>query len=259
MQARIADSKNKNTLVLGIDIGGTGIKTAIVKADSGEILDEPTYNLTPPPLDLKAILSVISDDVKKKKWQGPIGCGFPGVVKDGEIKTAANLNQSLIGAQLVKEIKKLTPGRVTLMNDADAAGMAEMKFGAGQSRNKPNGGLVMMITLGTGIGSALFFNGVLLPNTEFGHIEMCGKDAEKLAATVIRERENLSWAEWGSRVNDYLNMLEFLLSPDCFIIGGGVSANPEKFFPFIKLKAELVPAKMGNNAGIIGAALAVNS
>lgn len=251
-------SAGNNSLALGIDIGGTGIKTALVNVESGKMLTEPTYSHTPPPMDSEAIMSVIHAEIKKLNWQGAIGCGFPGVVKNGRIKTAANLNQNLIGADLIAEIKKVTHGPVNVLNDADAAGIAEMKLGAGQSRNNPHGGLVMMITLGTGIGSAMFINGQLVPNTEFGHFEMAGVEAEKLAATVIRERENLSWKEWGARVNKFLQLIEYLLSPDCIIIGGGVSANPEKFFPYIDLKAELLPADMCNNAGIIGAALAIN-
>lgn len=202
------------------------------------------------------MLSVIGQIIEQQNWQGTVGCGFPGVVKNGVIHTAANLDQSWIGIDLATELARLTPGAVGVINDADAAGLAEMKFGVGKARNRHGGGVVILFTLGTGIGSALFADGHLIPNTEFGHIEMEGVEAEKLAATVIRERESLSWKTWGERVNHYLNYMEKIFSPDCIIIGGGVSESPEKFFQYLPLRNKVLAAQMGNDAGIIGAALA---
>lgn len=251
-------SVQKNS-ILGIDIGGTGIKAALVNPVKGKLLTEPKWLATPRPATAKAMLSIIGQLIDQLKWQGPIGCGFPGVVKNGVVLTAANLEKDWIGINLADELAKLTKEPVKAINDADAAALAEMKFGAGAVRNKHGGGVVLLFTLGTGIGSALFVDGHLVPNTELGHIEMNGIDAEKLAATVIRERENLSWDVWGDRVNRYLKYMEKLFSPDCIIIGGGVSESPEKFFPFLNLKIEILPAKMGNDAGIIGAGLAMIS
>ncbi len=249
--------ERQTSQILGIDIGGTGIKAAVVDPVKGKVVTEPKRLTTPRPAIAKAMLAIIGELVKQFEWRGPIGCGFPGVVKNGVVYTAANLDPNWIGVDLAKELKRLTKGTVKVVNDADAAGITEMAFGAGRSRNKHRGGVVMLFTLGTGIGSALFVDGHLVPNTEFGHIEMDGVDAEKLAATVIRERENLSWQVWGDRVNRYLKYMEKLFSPDCIIIGGGVSESPEKFFPYLDLNLEILPAKMGNDAGIIGAALAV--
>ena len=247
----------KKSYILGIDIGGTGIKAALVDPVQGKLLTESKKLATPQPATAESMLSIIQKLIEQFQWNGSIGCGYPGVVKNGIVYTAANLDPSWIGVDLAQELRKFTKGTVKVINDADAAGIAEMAFGAGKSRNKHDGDVVMLFTLGTGIGSALFVDGYLVPNTEFGNIEMDGVDAEKLAATVIRERENLSWEIWGERVNRYLQYMEKLFSPDCIIIGGGVSENPEKFFQYLHLKTELLAAKMGNDAGIIGAALAV--
>jgi len=252
----ISNSIEKSA-ILGIDIGGTGIKAALVDPVQGTLLFETKKLATPQPATSSSMLKLIYQLIKELNWFGSIGCGYPGVVKNGIVYTAANLDPSWIDVDLAHELRRFTTGTVMVINDADAAGIAEMTFGAGKSRNKKGGGVVMLFTLGTGIGSALFVDGQLVPNTEFGHIEMDGVDAEKLAATVIRERENLSWEIWGERVNRYLQYMEKLFSPDCIIIGGGVSENPEKFFPYLDLKTEILPAKMVNDAGIIGAALAV--
>ena len=247
----------EKSAILGIDIGGTGIKAALVDPIKGIIQSETRKLATPQPATASSMLRLIHDLIERFNWHGSIGCGYPGVVKNGIVYTAANLDPSWIKVDLASELKQFTTGVVTVVNDADAAGIAEMVFGAGKPRNKKGSGVVMLFTLGTGIGSALFVNGYLVPNTEFGHIEMDGVDAEKIAATVVREQENLSWATWAKRVNRYLKYMEMLFSPDCIIIGGGISENPELFFPYLDLKAEVLPAKMANDAGIIGAALAV--
>jgi len=247
----------EKSAVLGIDIGGTGIKAARVDPLHGILQSETRKLATPQPATVNSILKLIHDLIEQFSWNGPIGCGYPGVVKNGIIYTAANLDPSWIKVDLATELRQFTRGTVKIINDADAAGIAEMVFGAGKSRNKKDGGVVMLFTLGTGIGSALFVDGQLVPNTEFGHIIMDGVDAEKLAATVVREIENLSWESWSKRVNRYLQYMEMLFSPDCIIIGGGISENPELFFPYLDLKAEILPARMANDAGIIGAALSV--
>ncbi len=247
----------KSSAILGIDIGGTGIKAALVDSTIGILQSRAEKLATPKPATAEAMLNIMSTLIKRFDWRGPIGCGYPGVVKNGIVYTAANLDSSWIGVDLASELKNFTSASVNVLNDADAAGIAEMAFGAGKPRNRKGGGVVMLFTLGTGIGSALFVDGRLVPNTEFGHVIMDGIDAEKLAATVAREQENLSWQAWAERVNRYLKYMEMLFSPDCMIIGGGVSENPELFFPFLNLQTEILPAKMANDAGIIGAAISV--
>jgi polyphosphate glucokinase len=243
--------------VLGIDIGGTGIKSAIVNVKTGEIKSNIIYLATPQPSIPAAIISEIKGIISDFSWSGKIGCGFPGVIKTGKVLSAANLSKQWLGVDLKKEIKNISKHEVRIINDADAAAVAEMNFGAGKDYNKPGGGVVFIVTLGTGIGTAVFVDGHPLPNTEFGHIELNGMDAEKQAATVVREKENLSWEQWGARVNQYLQMMEMLLSPDIMIIGGGVSESCEKFFPYLDVKAKIVSAKLGNDAGIVGAGLAL--
>lgn len=254
MAAILRKSQNK---VLGIDIGGTGIKAAPVDINKGALIEERFRIETPQPPTPRAVLEVIGQIIEHWEWKGKIGCGFPGVLKRGEVHTAANLSKQWVGINLADQIKKISLCEAVVINDADSAGLAEMKFGAGKDYNKHGGGVVIMVTLGTGIGTALFVDGHLVHNTELGHIEIEGKDAEKHAAASVRERKELSWKKWGTRVNTYLQTMEKLLSPDLFIIGGGVSKKPDKFFPYIELKAKIVPAEMQNNAGIIGAALAI--
>lgn len=254
MAARRKQAKT-DSVVLGIDIGGTGIKSAPVDIDKGTLLQERYRIETPRPADPKNMLAALNSVIEHWKWEGRVGCGFPGVLKDGEVYTAANLSKKWIGVNIRDAIEKFYKCQVVVINDADAAGLAEMKFGAGKSRNHAAGGVVLMVTLGTGIGSALFIDGHLVRNTEFGHIEIDGVDAETRASALQREIHNLSWKRWGKRVDKYLRHMEMLLSPDLFIIGGGVSAKPDKFFPYLKLRAEIVPAAMQNDAGIVGAAL----
>jgi polyphosphate glucokinase len=239
--------------VLGIDIGGTGIKAAPVDTGTGELTADRQKLATPEPSTPDAVEQIVQDLVKDFSWTGPAGITFPGVVTSGVIRTAANVDHSWIGVDAVKTFGESTQLQVTVINDADAAGVAEMRFGAGKGVT----GTVLMLTLGTGIGSALFIDGTLVPNTEFGHVQIRGKDAEKRASEHAREEHDLSWGAWAGRVDEYLEHMEALLSPDLIIIGGGVSRKADKFLPLLKnLRAKVVPATLQNDAGIVGAALA---
>jgi polyphosphate glucokinase len=242
--------------VLGIDIGGTGIKGAPVDLATGKLTMERVKLETPHPSTPDAVASVVAELVAGFRWTGPAGITFPGVVDEGVIKTAANVDHSWIGTDARELFGKATGLAAEVINDADAAGVAEMRFGAGAGQR----GTVLLLTLGTGIGSALFINGILVPNTEFGHIEIRGKDAEKRAAEIVREQEDLSWGKWAGRVDEYLQHMEQLLSPRLIIIGGGVSRRSGKFLPLLtKLRATVVPAAMQNDAGIVGAAMVAPS
>jgi len=240
--------------VLGIDIGGTGVKAAPVDTSNGELMAERLKIETPQPATPEAVSDVVRQLTEHFSWTGPTGITFPGVVVDGVIHTAANLDHGWIGVDGVKVFGAATKLAVTVLNDADAAGVAEVTFGAGRGVR----GTVLLLTLGTGIGSALFIDGILVPNTEFGHIQIRGKDAEKRASEHAREEHDLSWGSWAGRVDEYLSHMEALLSPDLIIIGGGVSKKSDKFLPLLTgLRAKIVPAAMLNDAGIVGAALAV--
>ena len=243
--------------ILGIDVGGTGIKSAIVDIIGGELLTEVLRMPTPQPATPEAIFLAIEETKRQLAHDGPIGMGFPAIVKKGITRSAANVSPQWINYPALEHLQRIAGHPVNVINDADAAGLAEIRFGVGHRFDAHRQGSTLLITLGTGIGSALFVNGQLFPNTELGHIEINGIDAEKQAATVIRERENLSWEVWGRRVNHYLQKIEFLLSPDVVIIGGGVSESSELFFPYISLEATLLAAEMGNDAGIVGAAMSV--
>jgi polyphosphate glucokinase len=239
--------------VLGIDIGGSGVKAAPVDTATGALLAERRKLNTPHPATPEAVLDVVAELVKGFGWTGPAGSTFPGVVANGEIRTAPNLDPGWVGVKASEAFGAATKLKVTVLNDADAAGLAEMRFGAGKGRN----GTVLMLTLGTGIGSALFIDGVLVPNSEFGHIEIRGKDAERRASEHAKEEGDLSWGKWAGHVDEYLEHMEALLSPALIIIGGGVSRKSEKFLPLLTgLRAEVVPAGMLNDAGIVGAAMA---
>jgi polyphosphate glucokinase len=239
--------------VLGIDIGGTGIKAAPVDVAAGQLTAARQKLATPHPAKPDAVADVVSQLVKAFAWTGPVGVTFPGVVIDGHLQTAANLDPDWIGVDGRELFGRATGQTVTVINDADAAGLAEMRFGAGAGEQ----GTVLMLTLGTGIGSALFINGTLVPNTEFGHVEIRGKDAEKRASEQAREEHDLSWGKWAGRVDEYLEHMEALLSPGLIIIGGGISKKSDKFLPLLTgLRARVVPAKMLNDAGIVGAAMA---
>ena len=236
---------------LGVDIGGTGIKAAPVDVAAGKLIAERVKVETPRPSTPKAVAGVVAQLTGSFGWSGPVGITFPGVVTNGVTRTAANVDESWIGQDARALFAKATGLDVAVINDADAAGTAEMTFGAG----KGQAGTVLMLTFGTGIGSALFIDGTLVPNTEFGHIEIRGKDAEKRASEIAREEHDLSWDKWASRVDEYLRHMEALISPDLFIIGGGVSRRSDKFVPLLTgIRAQIVPAAMLNDAGIVGAA-----
>ncbi|WP_214320318.1 polyphosphate--glucose phosphotransferase [Nonomuraea sediminis] len=232
--------------VLGIDIGGSGIKGAPVDVASGELTQERLRIPTPQPAKPEPVAEVVAKIVKHFSWSGPVGVTFPGVVMDGVVRTAPNLHAAWVGV----DAGKLFDG-ARVLNDADAAGIAEVAFGKGQGER----GTVLMLTFGTGIGSALFIDGTLVPNTEFGHLELRGKEAEHRASDRVREERGLSWDKWAEKVEEYLRHVDMLLSPSLIIIGGGVSKKADKFLPHVKVDTRVVPAALQNEAGIIGAAL----
>jgi polyphosphate glucokinase len=238
---------------LGIDIGGTTIKGAVVDVDAGTLRTLRHVIKTPRPAHPEAVVAVVMEMVTHFEWTDPVGCTFPAVVKKGVTLTAANVDPTWVGTNAEALFEQGTGRAFTVLNDADAAGLAEMRFGAGVDR----GGLVLMVTLGTGIGSALFLDGKLVPNSELGHLELDGADAERQASERVHVERNLSWEVWAERVNAYLRRLEVLLWPDLIIVGGGVSEQSEKFFPLLReVRCELVPARLLNDAGIVGAAVA---
>lgn len=241
--------------ILGIDIGGTGIKGAPVDVENGSLLAPRFRLLTPTPSKPKPMAETVAEIARHFAWTGPIGCGFPALVQAGVVRSAANIHKKWIGVDAQALFADVTGCPVIVLNDADAAGLAEMTFGAGRGRN----GVVMIITIGTGLGSALFLDGQLVPNTELGHIEIGGQDAELRASDAARQRDKLSWKRWAKRFNKYLNTLERLFSPDLFILGGGASKKHEKFIPLLSVRAEILPAQLLNEAGIIGAALAART
>ena len=237
----------------GIDIGGSGIKAAPVDVATGKLLATRQKVATPRPARPDDVADVVKQLTTSFSWSGPIGITFPGVVTDGVTRTAANLARSWIGLDAGTLFGKATGGPVRVLNDADAAGVAEMTFGAGIGEN----GTVLMLTFGTGIGSALFTNGVLVPNTEFGHIEIRGHDAETRASERAKELHDLSWGKWAGRVDEYLRHIEAMLSPHLIIVGGGISKQSEKWVPRLTgIRARVVPAALLNDAGIVGAAMA---
>ncbi len=238
---------------LGIDIGGTGIKGALVDTVTGELLTDRMKLLTPDggkPDDIVATVVELIEKLGGIEDGVPVGVCFPAIVKNGRTMSAANVSNKWIGLEAEKLFEKALGHDIVFVNDADAAGYAETKYGA--AKDVP--GLVIMTTLGTGIGSAIIYNGVLIPNAELGHIEINGRDAERLAAYSAKERGHLSWKRWTSRLQKYYATLEALFSPDLFIVGGGVSKNHEEFLPLLKLSTPIVPAVHRNNAGILGAA-----
>jgi polyphosphate glucokinase len=238
--------------VLGIDVGGTGIKGAPVDLATGQLAGERLRIATPQPATPDAVAATVAEIARHFGGSDGLGCTLPSVVRGGVVRTAANIDKSWIGTDGVAKLSAATGRPVTLLNDADAAGLAEMRYGVGRGR----GGLVAMITLGTGIGSALFLDGKLVPNSELGHIEIRGKDAEERATDRARVQKDMSWTHWAKRVEEFLCRIEALLWPDLFILGGGVIKKADRFLPLIKLSTEVLPARLQNEAGIVGAALA---
>ncbi|MEM7131068.1 MAG: ROK family protein [Chloroflexota bacterium] len=238
--------------ILGIDIGGSGIKGTLVDTEKGAFAVERHRIDTPQPSIPENVAGTVAEIVNHFDYTGPIGCTFPAVIRHGVAMSAANVDKSWIGTNAELLFTEKTGFPVRVLNDGDAAGIAEMTHGVGQGQT----GVAIMLTLGTGIGSAIFTNGVLLPNTEFGHVQMKGMDAEHYASSQVRKQEDLSWKKWGLRVNEYLQYMEMLFTPDLFILGGGVSKKSEKFLEYIDVQAEVVPAQLLNDAGIIGAAMA---
>jgi polyphosphate glucokinase len=237
----------------GIDIGGTGVKAAVVDITTGELTTERVRVLTPQPATPQAVVPIIVDLIRNASYEGPVGCAFPAVIKDGVACTAANIDSSWIGTSVADAVSaQIGNASVTVLNDADAAGVAEMRFGAGRDVS----GVVVMLTVGTGIGSAVFLDGRLVPNTELGHLEVDGHDAEQRASETAREQQGWSHKQWAKHFNRYLEVLENLLWPDLVIIGGGVSKAPDKIMPLLESRAKVVPATLANTAGIVGAALA---
>ncbi len=237
---------------LGIDIGGSGIKAAPVDVTTGQLLAERQKVDTPRPALPDSVADVVTKLTTSFNWSGPVGVTFPGVVIDGVTRTAANMDPAWIGLDAASLFGRATGETVRMLNDADAAGMAEMAFGAGVGEK----GTVVMLTFGTGIGSALFTHGVLVPNTEFGHVEIHGEDAEKRASERAKQLHDMSWGKWAGHVGEYLRHIEAVLSPQLIIVGGGISKQSEKWVPRLTgIRARIVPAALLNDAGIVGAAM----
>jgi polyphosphate glucokinase len=236
----------------GIDIGGSGIKSAVVDIRSGQLVTERQRMETPVRSTPEAVGALVATLVRDAGWQGLVGVTFPAVIKHGVAVTAANVHKSWINTNADEVFSAVTGLDVTVLNDADAAGLAEVRFGA--ARGVP--GVVILLTFGTGIGSGLFIDGVLVPNTELGHLELDGHDAETRAAASVKERENLSWPAWAKRVQRYLSHVEALFTPDLIVVGGGVSKKADKWVPLLELHTPVKPAELLNEAGIVGAALA---
>lgn len=237
---------------LGIDIGGSGIKGALVDINTGKLTSERHRIPTPIPATPQAIAETINEIVKHFNYKGNIGVGFPAALHNGTVLTASNIDNSWIGQNANKLFSDVTKCQVTVLNDADVAGMAEINFGDGKGIE----GLIIFLTVGTGIGTAFFNDGKLMPNTELGHIYMKnGYTAENFASDAVRQNEDLSWNEWAKRFRKYLHYLEKLFYPDMFIIGGGISKKFEKYSEMLQLDTKIVPAKLRNQAGIVGAAV----
>jgi polyphosphate glucokinase len=244
-------------IAIGIDVGGSGIKAAVVDVEAGRFRSERLRVATPNPATPDAVLASIGRIVKRlAKTSGlgpstPIGVGLPGVTIDNTLKSAANIDPAWIGFPVVERLRKATGRPVSIVNDADAAGIAEMRFGVG--RDQP--GVVIFLTLGTGVGSGVFVDGKLVPNTEFGQMEIRGRPAERRSAAAARIRRGLSWKAWSQDLDEHLHRIDELMWPNLMILGGGVSKAPDKFIPRLTIRCPVVPAKLRNDAGIIGAAI----
>ncbi|WP_067664693.1 polyphosphate--glucose phosphotransferase [Nocardia miyunensis] len=240
----------------GIDIGGSGVKGAVVDLATGDLAHERIKIATPHPATPNAVAETVSELVAKADWDGPVGITLPSVMVNGIARTAANIDKSWVDTDAHQLFSLALGGReVVVLNDADAAGMAEDQYGAAKNID----GLVMLLTFGTGIGSALMYRGTLMPNTEFGHIDIGGKEAEHRAASSVKERKNLSYKEWAAQVTKVLVTLENLLWPDVFVAGGGISRDAEHWIPLLGNRTPVVAAHLRNTAGIVGAAMAVDA
>ena len=240
---------------MGVDIGGSGIKGTVVDTETGSLMAPRIRIATPSPSKPKKVAEVVAEIVDHFNWKGPVGCGFPAIVQNGVTMSAANVHKKWVGTNAEELFTRATGCPFRVVNDADAAGLAEMRFGAGRHRD----GVVLIVTIGTGLGTALFTDGHLLPNAELGHIQIDCRDAESMASDAARKRDKLSWKKWAKRFDRYLCELERLLSPDLIILGGGVSKKSENYTPYLTVKAEVVAAELLNEAGIVGAALAAES
>jgi len=236
----------------GIDIGGSGIKGAVVDTATGELRTERLRIPTPQPSTPDAVAEVVGELVTQADWSGVVGATFPAVIQHGVARSAANVDKSWIGTDVDEVFTKITQREVLVLNDADAAGIAEVRFGAASGVS----GVVILLTFGTGIGSALLVDGKLVPNTELGHLELDGYDAETRAAASVKDNEGLSYKKWAVRVQRYMSHVERLFTPDLFVVGGGVSKKSDKWVPLLELNAPVKPAQLLNNAGIVGAAMA---
>jgi polyphosphate glucokinase len=238
-------------MILGIDIGGSGIKGAPVDVSTGTLTEERYRVETPQPSTVDRVVEAVAEVAQRFGDAERLGITYPGVVLNGVTKTAANVDKSWLDAPAADRFAAAVGSPVTVLNDADAAGVAEVTFGAGRGQR----GVVIMLTFGTGIGSAIFVDGRLVPNTELGHLELHGHVAEHRASDRAREEHDLEWPDWAHRVQRYLHHVENLFWPDLFILGGGVSKRSEKFLPYVDIRTRIVPAELQNNAGIVGAAL----
>jgi len=248
----MAEDQGADAQYLGVDIGGSGVKGAPVDLLRGRLVGERKRIPTPQPATPSAVAGVVADIAKHFDWAGPIGVTYPGVVRHGVARTAANVDDGWIGTDVRDLIERRSGSTVTVINDADAAGLAELEFGAARD----HAGVVMLLTIGTGIGSALLVNGALVPNTEFGHLEIRGRSAESRASDLVRETKNLSWEDWAERFNEVLVAFEGWFWPDLFVLGGGASKRFDKFGHLLDTRTPVVPAELRNEAGIVGAALA---
>ena len=237
----------------GIDVGGSGIKGALVDLNTGQFIGERIRIATPKPATPDAVADVIAEITHRFEWDGPVGITLPSVIQQQTTKTAANIDKSWIGTNVPDLFTHHLPGQeITVVNDADAAGIAELHFGAAKDVE----GLIVLLTFGTGIGSAVLYNGILVPNTEFGHFELDGMDAEAYASAAVRKREDLSWSEWAARVSTMLRGMEKFFWPELIIAGGGISRRYEKWMPDLDIRTPIVPTELRNQAGIVGAAYA---
>lgn len=253
------DEAKPSRVAIGVDVGGSGIKVAVVDVESGVLIGTRHRLATPQPSTPDVVVPIIVRTVKRVATEAklgkaivPIGVGMPSVVISGVTKTAANIDPMWIEFDLGAHLRQALHGSVVVLNDADAAGLAEMRFGAG----KDEPGVVLVLTLGTGLGSGMFNDGVLVPNTELGHMEIRGRDAERRSAAIARTRRGLSWKAWAADLDEHLHAIDRLFWPNLIILGGGVSKNADRFIPRLTVRPRVVPATLRNDAGIVGAAMA---